>query len=143
VCPLEPACAARRSGETERFPIRSRTVLRKQETWWLLVLRDQAGRTWLHRRPAPGIWAGLYCTPVFGDEAALVEHAARLNAHSYESLAPVRHALTHRELVLCPVRILLPQSVHLSEAEGAWFQVDELLAIGLPAPVRSLFLSGV
>lgn len=143
LCPLESACAARRSGEVERFPIRSRTVLRKQETWWLSVLRDGAGRTWLHRRPAPGIWAGLYCTPVFGDEAALLAHATRLGASSFEALAPVRHALTHRELVLRPVRALLPEVAPFSEKQGAWFRAKELPAVGLPAPLRSLLLSGV
>lgn len=139
-CPLASACKARQSGEPERFPIRSRKVLRRQETWWLSVLRDPDGRTWLHRRPASGIWAGLYCTPVFADEKALAAHAARLGATSSEALAPVRHALTHRELVLRPVRTVLAESVHFKDPEGAWYEAQELSAIGLPAPLRSLLL---
>ena len=138
-CPLETACAARRSGDVERFPVRSRKVLRKQESWWLLVLRDASGRNWLQRRPAPGIWAGLYCTPVFGDEMALRAHAARWGAANMESLLPFRHALTHRELVLHPVRLhLFEDQLVAPEAGGAWFTPEEWPTLGLPAPVRNL-----
>jgi len=31
----------------------------------LLLARDAAGRVWLEKRPAKGIWAGLHCLPVF------------------------------------------------------------------------------
>ena len=139
VCPLEKHCAARLSGEVERFPVRARRVLRKQESWWLLVLRDGAGRIWLHRRPAPGIWAGLYCTPVFGEETALRAHAARWGANDVQSLLPFRHVLTHRELTLYPVHARLESAQSIAcVGEGAWFSAGEVAALGLPAPLRSL-----
>jgi len=142
-CPLAMACAARRSGNVEQFPVRSRKVLRKQESWWLLVLRDASGRIWLQRRPAPGIWAGLYCTPVFADEMALRAHAARWGAAEMENMVPFRHALTHRELVLHPVRLgLFEGRSATQEAEGAWFTPEEWPVLGLPAPVRILLENG-
>lgn len=142
-CPLEMACAARRSGDVQQFPVRSRKVLRKQESWWLLVLRDASGRIWLQRRPAPGIWAGLYCTPVFADEMALRAHAARWGAAEMENMVPFRHALTHRELVLHPVRLgLFEGRCTAQEAEGAWFTPEEWPVLGLPAPVRILLENG-
>lgn len=141
VCPLEKSCAARLNGEMERYPIRARRVLRKQESWWLLVLCDDAGQTWLHRRPSPGIWAGLYCTPVFGEEAALRTYATRVGAGDVQSLLPFKHVLTHRELTLHPVRARLPAGRLVSAVgEGAWFSAGEVAAIGLPAPLRSLLV---
>ena len=143
VCPLESACAARLTGEIDRFPVRARRILRKQESWWLLVLRDAAGRTWMQKRPAPGIWAGLYCTPVFEEEAELHAHAARWGIGAVQSLPPVRHLLTHRELVLHPVCALLPEGQPAdadAEGDGAWFSADALADLGLPTPLRSLLL---
>ncbi|MGP1628847.1 MAG: A/G-specific adenine glycosylase [Giesbergeria sp.] len=141
VCPLLSACAARQLGDIGRYPVRSRRTQRKQESWWLWVLRDAGGRTWLDRRPAPGIWAGLYCTPVFGDEPALRKHGEHLGVADTQTLAPFRHALTHRELLLYPVLALLPVGRALDGQEsGAWFSPEELGSVGLPAPIRSLLL---
>lgn len=142
-CPLEAACAAQSSGQTEHFPVRSRKVLRKQESWWLLVLCDAVGRVWLQRRPAPGIWAGLYCTPVFGDERALQTYLSRLGALDWEVHTPLRHALTHRELLLHPVRVDLLEGQSAAQEEGgAWFAREALPGVGLPAPIRSLLQTG-
>ena len=141
-CPLEQSCAARLSDEVDRFPTRARRALSKKESWWLLVLHDEAGRTWLHRRPAPGIWAGLYCTPIFGEEAALHAHAARWGVRDAQTLLPFRHLLTHRDLALHPVRARLPVGLPVAvHGEGAWFSTDEMSALGLPAPLRRLLLS--
>lgn len=137
VCPLESACAARRSGEPERFPVRSRKLLRKSESWWLLFLREPGGRVWLQRRPEPGIWAGLFCAPVFADEEALLAHAARKGARQLQAWAPVRHALTHRQLLLHPVHMELG-TADLLEEGGSWFAPREWPTLGLPAPIRSM-----
>lgn len=141
-CPLYATCVGRQRGDAERYPVRSRRVLRKQESWWLCVLRDPAGRTWLDRRPAPGIWAGLYCPPIFGDEAALRVHAVCLGASDIQPLLPFRHALTHRELLLHPVIARLPAGcAEPDQGAGRWFGPDEWPALGLPAPIRSLLQS--
>ncbi len=141
LCPLEKTCTARLRGEVDHFPVRARRTLRKQESWWLLILRDGAGHTWLHKRPAPGIWAGLYCTPVFSDEAALHAHIARWGASNAQNLLPFRHLLTHRELVLHPVHVLLSGSRSAEVAEdGEWYAPGELVNLGLPAPLRTLLL---
>ncbi len=139
-CPVKESCRAFLGGRADQFPVRARKTLRKQESWWLLVLRDDAGRTWLHRRPAPGIWAGLYCTPVFAEEAALHSHLVGWGAYDVQSLLPFRHALTHRELTLHPVcaRVSGAQIADAGAHAGAWVSPLELAALGLPAPLQTL-----
>ncbi|KAB2906591.1 MAG: A/G-specific adenine glycosylase [Burkholderiaceae bacterium] len=135
-CPLEALCQARREGETERYPVKTRKLSRRAESWWLLLRRDARGAIWLQRRPAPGIWAGLYCPPVFANSEALATQVAGVADARY--LEPFTHVLTHRDLHLHPVLV--------SDAGGAgevgdgsgWYGPAEWPGLGLPAPVRKL-----
>ena len=141
VCPLAERCRAKAHGQAESFPVRTRTLKRRTEVWWLLVLHDAEHRVWLEKRPAPGIWAGLKCPPVCADETALEEKAARVGAHHSRFLPVVRHALTHRDLVLTPVlmAVAAPGSGNAGElGKGEWAHADQWAQMGLPAPIRTL-----
>ena len=153
VCPVKEICQAHAKSEPERFPVRTRKLRRSALSLWLLQLQDADGALWLVRRPDAGIWAGLYCFPVFDNEAALRD---RFNAHQQsqlEALPVVMHVLTHKDLYLHPVRWVpaaspenksaVVDAAKLSEPlQGRWFKPDEWPALGLPAPIRRL-LSGV
>ena len=154
LCPLASTCVARAEGRPESYPLRTRTLRRSSQAWWLVLQRDTFGRIGLLRRPAPGIWAGLYCPPVFDSEAAAaasLPHGAVITSVE----PPLLHVLTHRDLHLHAMWVDVPGqpdtgSVDVREpalgeantahAESAlrWFAADELSAIGLPAPVRRL-----
>lgn len=146
-CPVAGLCQARASGTIDRFPVKSRTLKRRHESWWLLLLqhRDAHGvtRWWLQRRPAPGIWAGLFCPPVFESETAL---RAGLPPALVDRLAPqaaVAHSLTHRELRLHPCVLACdgpgtPELAAWSDPAGQWVDAAALADHGLPAPVRLL-----
>lgn len=139
-CPVQPLCRAHACAEVARFPVKTRTLKRRHESWWLLLLQqtspDGVRRIWLERRPAPGIWAGLFCPPVFASEAALVEGLLPgLQAH-LQPLDAVAHSLTHRELRLHPCLIDRADAEPPAGSSGQWVDVSALAAHGLPAPVR-------
>lgn len=142
-CPVMAICRARAAGTASRFPVKTRTLKRRHESWWLLLLRRHTGERadafWLVRRPAPGIWAGLYCPPVFDSEAALLDALPQALHGDLQALDPVAHSLTHRELRLHP---LLLDATNLAGmpaiAAGQWVPAGGLQAHGLPAPVRLL-----
>lgn len=139
-CPLNEDCVAFHAGNPERYPVRTRKLSRKAESWQLLLLKNERGQVWLQRRPASGIWAGMHCVPVFEDSAALHRSAALLgNSARVEigELQPFVHVLTHRDLHLHPILVSgdLPER---PMEEGAWFALDQWNAIGLPAPIRKL-----
>lgn len=146
VCPLHEACVARRSGNPEHYPVRTRKLSRSAQSWWLLLQRDGQGRLWLERRPSPGIWAGLYCPPVFADRAALENHVAQagLARAPLQDLSGFLHVLTHRDLHLHPVVAQVEGSALLTGAEqgsvtgSGWFAPADWPDLGLPAPVRKL-----
>ena len=134
-CPLQDGCVAARQGEPERYPVKTRKLVRKAQSWWLLVLRDGAGRVWLHKRPATGIWAGLHCLPVFEAREQLLAHPAILAAPQVTELPAFLHVLTHRDLYLHPVLVPTTGGVPVG-SEGGWFGAEQWRPMGLPAPVR-------
>lgn len=130
VCPLQAQCAALRAGTPERFPVRTRRLQRRAQSWWLLLARNAEGEFWLQRRPATGIWASLYCPPVFEDEATMAPWVDARAQH----LPAFVHVLTHRDLHLHPVLVAGTQP----PGEGRWCSAAQWAALGLPAPVRKL-----
>ena len=144
LCPLQTDCAAHQQGNPEDYPVRTRKLKRSAHSWWMLLMRDGSGRLWLERRPQAGIWAGLFCPPVYEERDAM-ERALGDAAASCEDLPVFTHVLTHKDLHLHPVLLESgewSQTVrHLSEsaAEGSgWFTPKQCADLGLPAPVRKL-----
>lgn len=141
-CPVADLCEANVQGTADRYPVKTRKLLRRHESWWLLVLRrreaDGSRQVWLERRPAKGIWAGLFCVPVLADEAAALA-AAGVEPAVAQALPAVAHALTHRELRLHPVLVeVAPSRSWQPSTDGQWVALDDLAACGLPTPVRAL-----
>ncbi len=138
-CPVESLCKARAEGLVDKLPVKSRRLLRRHETWWLVLLISGSGDTvWLERRPSRGIWAGLFCVPVFAGEDLALECAHRMS-QEVTALPAVSHALTHRELRLHPLLVQANAGDELAaRPEGQWVPLNRLQDFGLPAPVRSL-----
>ncbi len=141
LCPVADICVAARQGEPERFPVKSRKLRRSSLSLWLLWAQTPDGAVWLARRPVPGVWAGLYCLPVFESDAALRAAVPAAQRERLADLPAFLHVLTHKDLHLHPVRIELPRKA-LARAEGlaggAWVEADAWPKLGLPAPVRKL-----
>lgn len=136
-CPLRALCVARQRGEPGNYPVRTRKLKRSAQSLWLLQAQAADGAVWLAKRPTPGVWAGLYCLPVFESREAL---QARLPDRYHARLrdAPAfTHVLTHKDLQLHPVAARLPARA-LAGLDGAWFGADQWPGLGLPAPVRKL-----
>ena len=134
VCPLVDGCVAAGKGAPERYPVKTRRVARGQITLWLLHARDAEGHVWLQQRPDKGIWARLFCLPLYeGREALLASLPAAARAAAVEH-APFRHVLTHRDLDIHIVSAPVAGSDGLGE--GAWFAPDAWPPLGLPAPIR-------
>jgi A/G-specific adenine glycosylase len=142
-CPAAVDCAANARGEQERFPVKTRKLKRSAQALWMLVARDTAGRIWLEKRPATGIWAGLYCLPCFDDRqsllAALPAHLGRTN--DLQDAPAFVHVLTHKDLHLHPVVWPARKATRISP-HGAWFDAQAWPGLGLPAPIRKLLENG-
>jgi A/G-specific adenine glycosylase len=108
---------------------------RTAQALWLLMVQARDGSVWLTKRPNTGIWAGLYCPPVFESREAL--DAAAGSRASLTDDEPFVHVLTHKDLHLHPVRATFAKS-GLRDATGNWFTSEQWPQLGLPAPIRKL-----
>jgi A/G-specific adenine glycosylase len=141
-CPLAPRCVARARGEPTTYPVKTRRLKRQQRSTGLLWLR-QGRRVWLEQRPATGVWAGLWSLP---EAPTPADWRARAADSAWpgtgEDLPPFVHVLTHRDWTLAPLRWTLPARAKAPAGlEGRWFEREEALALGLPAPIRKLLVS--
>jgi len=141
MCPWSDLCVARREGQPERYPVKTRKLKRKQvESWWLWLEHD--GRVWLVQRPDKGVWAGLWTLPLFDSEAAMHEAATLLHHEAPDVQPAIHHVLTHMDWRLNTHRLVLPAPPADEPASdgppGRWVAYDELAAWGLPAPLRKL-----
>jgi A/G-specific adenine glycosylase len=136
-CPVREICAAQREGRQEHYPVRTRKLKRSAHSLWLLLARATDGSVWLQKRPATGIWAGLYCLPAYdswSDLQAAVPEAARA---ALEEGPAFVHVLTHKDLHLHPVAARVVRTA-VRHPDGAWFGAGQWPQLGLPAPIRGL-----
>lgn len=139
ICPVNKTCAALREGAPERYPVKTRKLKRSAQSLWVLLARDEAGRVWLEKRPSKGIWAGLYCPPVFDSRDDLLAALPPSAQRGVHDLLPFVHVLTHKDLHLHPVQLQGSQP----QGEAArWVDAEEWGRLGLPAPVRKLLENG-
>ncbi len=142
-CPVHAMCKGADAGPT-LFPVRSRKLQRSSEQVWALWLQGPDGAVWLQQRPAQGIWARLYCLPVWNTQAPLeAVLAGRLAKAAREDLPVFLHVLTHKDLHIHPVRVRVQDAKAVTLEEGAWYAPDAWRKLGLPAPVRKLLESGI
>jgi A/G-specific adenine glycosylase len=121
-CPVSGACKARKQQRIAELPApRARRELPQKEVTWL-VLRHE-GAVLLERRPAPGIWGGLWCPP---------ELAGRKPAGA-KLLAPIEHGFTHYRLRIKPLLCDVQE-----RKAGRWLRLEDAGAAALPAPVKRL-----
>ena len=149
LCPVRSECIASRSGEPQRYPVKTRKLKRgRREHVWLWLQWNE--RLWLAQRPATGVWAGLWSLPEF-ESAEIFQAQSADWAGTAEPLPSFTHVLTHLDWTLHPVRWRLPprmsaarlQAITEALPPGRWFDLDEALASGLPAPLRKLLQAEV
>jgi A/G-specific adenine glycosylase len=142
LCPARDACAAARAGTQDRYPVKSRRLVRgRRDNVWL-ELRWQ-GAVWLVERGASGVWAGLWSLPELDSLDALDSVTAGWPGAA-ERLDPFVHVLTHFDWHLRPVRWTFPPRTSAATLgallaawpAGRWLRDEEALALGLPAPLR-------
>jgi A/G-specific adenine glycosylase len=106
----------------------------------MLVLRDDRQRVLLQRRGPQGVWSGLWSLPEATDGDA-ARQLARRHARFGESraLPPFTHVFSHYRLQVAPLLFAAtPRNAVAETGDARWYARDEALALGLPAPVRSL-----
>jgi len=142
-CPVRSTCAAAALGTPEAFPApRPRQAVPHRRTTMLLLVHG--GDVLLAKRPATGVWGGLWCFPEAGSLDEVVSLAARhgCDARTSERLPIVSHGFTHFKLEIEPVLVHTRRPVaHAAEPGTMWMPIDEAADGAVPVPVRKILAS--
>ena len=100
------------------------------------------GEVLVEKRPAAGIWGGLWSlpeAPVGTDPAKRVRRDYGLRVEAVEELEPFRHAFTHFTLAVRPWLVRARGDLaQAREPVAMWLALQDAQDAGLPAPVKRL-----
>ena len=142
LCPVAADCAAKslRSIADIPAPKPSKKMPERSQRYLLAWHGDEV---LLVKRPAPGIWGGLWCLPemIEGEDAAI---AAQLrfgisNVSTKSDLPPFKHTFTHFRLTLSVTELVAKRIDNAANAPGTiWVAKHELATVALPKPISDV-----
>jgi A/G-specific adenine glycosylase len=138
-CPVGQDCVALASGDVDRYPGRKPAKAKPlRETTMLLAVMEDA--VYLERRPASGIWGGLWSLPEADDVDAWCADKLDTPAIETEAWDTLRHSFSHYDLDIRPVvvRVAASSSKVADDADVTWHRLDDSPPGGIAAPVTRL-----
>jgi A/G-specific adenine glycosylase len=140
-CPVAQDCIARREDRIGVIPAPRPKKALPHRTVAVLLL-ERKGEVLLERRPATGVWAGLWSLPELAAESDVVAHCRsrfRAEVVPRAALPPVEHGFTHFRLTLEPRHCALRTAAPSVEEPGlVWLPLSEVSGAALPAPIKVL-----
>jgi A/G-specific adenine glycosylase len=137
-CPVAEDCRAHREVLTDEIPAKRPHRARPRRSVCMLLVR-QGACVLLERRPAAGLWGGLWGLPEFADAAAartwLRERFARVG--TLRPRAPRAHAFTHFDLDITPLEVRV-RGAEKRSSRALWYNPAAPRRLGLAAPVTAL-----
>ena len=123
--------------------IRPKKTLPQRSVRMLVI--ERAGTILFEKRPALGIWGGLWSlpeVPVDADPAAHCRTRFAARVVLGDEIAPIDHTFTHFRLKILPQRVAVRAWPLRVESPGfLWLMRDDALNAALPAPIRKLIRS--
>lgn len=137
-CPLARRCVARREERIGELPApKARQELAVKEAVWFVLLK--AGQVLLERRPAPGLWGGLWTFPEGDGKSVSRARMLGYDVARARELQLIEHRFTHFRLRVRPLLCEVRQSTPRAEAPGRlWVEVSEAAQAAVPQPVKRL-----
>ena len=138
-CPVSADCIAHTQQRTAELPTPRPRKTRPEKQVQMLLLLDR-GELMLEKRPARGIWGGMWSLPELALDADPASHCRKHFAHvalSQQAMPLLTHSFTHFKLHIRPVRLqLAPRGA--TPAGQIWLPLSSALEAALPAPIRTL-----
>jgi A/G-specific adenine glycosylase len=146
VCPMSTGCVAALEGRQTELPSPKQKRLRGSREATLLIAesgKDGSIAVLVERRPAAGLWGGLWSPPQFESEFAALDWVRREIGEperGSQHLSPIHHAFTHFDLRLNPLRVRCRPNPAIHDGEDRlWYALKDPPRVGLPQPILKLF----
>jgi A/G-specific adenine glycosylase len=138
-CPVRSDCKARKSNRTAEIPApRPRKTLPEKSVTWLLLL--EGTRILLEKRPAPGLWGGLWSFPEAPSKevASYCRRSFGCEMRSSRVLETLEHGFTHFRLRIEPLLCQVKRTPVLEMPGRRWTDLAVAGKAAVPTPVRKL-----
>jgi len=147
-CPVVALCQAKISGKQQQYPHKKLRKSKPIKKTKMLMIQNQDQGILLFKRPPVGIWGGLLSFPELEQEHSIndwCQNNLGLSLEEHEEWPVVRHAFSHFQLEITPVKIVLKSPIDNVMEEGGWvwykgcgrFQ-NKVIPGGFAAPVSRL-----
>jgi len=145
ICPVSQECLARKQASQDKYPgPKPKKTIPIRETVFLL-LENNRGEILFEKRPATGIWGGLWCFPECSPDDDIEEWLLAKTGFSgsiIQKLSIIKHSLTHFRMEILPVHLKVKQCNNVKGMnEQQWCLSGDALKFGIPAPVKNLLLT--
>ena len=139
-CPVQDSCIALRENVVAMLPSpKPRKPLLKKEAVFLILIKQD--KILLEKRPAKGIWGGLWCPP----EMMTTDNANTICAQQYgikvkllNTITPFDHTFTHFKLRIHPQRLQVLSTTTTRHNNEKWVSIENALTSAIPTPVRKI-----
>jgi A/G-specific adenine glycosylase len=146
MCPLNAGCVAAIEGRQAELPGRKQKRARPAREATLLIAESGSNGSiavFVQRRPASGLWGGLWSPPQFDSERDALDWCRKeIGEPCLEpyTLPPIDHAFTHFDLRLKPLSVRCQPKTPVHDGDDRlWYAIAAPPRIGLPQPIRQLF----
>lgn len=148
-CPLQSHCVGYAQGIAELLPKKKATKeIPTRQATFLIIKQDQ--QVLLYKRPAIGIWGGLYSFPEMAGEPnkktirEFCREQLQMEVNVYQTQPSFRHTFSHYHLDIFPV--IIDQSTTkatkirkiMEDNQQIWYNPANPESIGLPKPVQMI-----
>lgn len=145
-CPLNASCVAYLENRVSELPQKKPGKKIPTRHTVMLVLLNNKNEVLLARRPAKGVWSGMWSLPEVGDlgdaETLMSQDVKNIESSSVE-LPEFQHTFSHYHLMIKPYLWRELQAKHrIADNDSTrWHPLSGLASVGLPAPVKKLLES--
>lgn len=160
-CPQQTHCYALKNNMVAHLPQPRPKRNRPDKHLYMLALLDSKHNIALFKRPAEGIWGGLYSLPEFDTRQSCSEQLAKYKIDTSGNLRTgenIQHAFSHFNLCITPLIISLPtetlnrmlqysvqtmdqRNMGVTMAENTMVNISSNTSqfdVGVPAPIRKI-----
>ncbi len=142
-CPLDADCETLARDLVNQIPAPKPKQIKPRRATVMLMAVSGAGEILLEKRPATGIWGGLWSFPELESENDVAEWCQRrlqTQPENQQVWPMVAHSFSHFDLDMTPVEIRLEKlpSQIMDGDRWLWYNTRSPANIGLAAPVARL-----
>lgn len=141
-CPISTSCIAKIEDKVKILPTPKPAKANPIKKIIFLILTNEHNQVLLEKRPASGIWGGLWSLPEFETFAGIQSLCDQQNIviKSVTQLDEQRHTFSHYHLDYTPFIVQMENPINnvMEANQSVWYNFKQINTLGLASPIKRL-----